>query len=232
MGASVLNAHITSKVRTASSNRVRRSSHSVFQRRQHRRGLDYRCELPGQLCQRQPVVLFRGVPGAVQFPVERHRRVVDDVGLEPEVLGHPRGRRDAVVGREPEKDRPLGAGLPEALCEVRADEGAVDPLGDDRFVGRRFRLGLERVARPVRPERRPALGGVVSHVHHGKAGRPEPFEQFGDVPLGVGVVPLAPPVVVEPRLDVDGDERRLPQAKRLVVRVRHLSATDSEPVRI
>ncbi len=96
--------------------------------------------------------------GAMVVPLwpralKRGRSVGDDDRREAEVRRHARGCRHAMIGRNAREDD--GTNLPsaEVRLERRADESAVYRLLEDRFTGLRGDFWLERIARPVGPER-------------------------------------------------------------------------------
>ena len=79
--------------------------------------------------------------------VEAVAGVGDEDHVPAEIRAHTHGRRDAHIGGNPEGDDMLCAEHLQALGEVRADEGGVDVLGDQRFANSRFEAGAKGVSR-------------------------------------------------------------------------------------
>jgi hypothetical protein len=90
--------------------------------------------------------------------------------------------------------------------EVGADEGTVDMLAEDRFVGRRQSLQLERVARAVFAKRGLGLKRQMLDVNDRPASGPPSGEQIGNPPFCVGIIPRSPARIVEALLHVDEEQ--------------------------
>src|SRR6478736_1414726 len=175
-------------------------------RQQLRRALDRR-ELSLQARERRALHLGRGHQAPVRrTALVRRGRVGDHGHLESDVARHPRGARDAVVGREPHEDELLDPELAEVDLEPGAEEGAAGPLLEDRLPVLGNGLTLESVTREFGAKQGVGFRRHVLHVHH----RPPRFAPGGEellqLPLELRRAPLPVTRIVEPLLDVDEEK--------------------------
>jgi hypothetical protein len=91
--------------------------------------------------------------------------------------------------------------------EVGPDEGAVDMLLEDRFVGHRQSLDLEGVARRVFAKWGLGLERQMLDVDDRPAGGAPSRKQIGDPLLCIGIIPRSPARIVKALLHVDEEQR-------------------------
>jgi len=97
-------------------------------------------------------------------------------GFEPEVSSHTHRGFHGVVRDDPGDDESVPTRGPQLNLEVRADESAMDPLGDHYFAGQRLRLRFEIVAGLAGAIVGCRFGRVVTNVIDGAAGGPPSIE--------------------------------------------------------
>src|SRR5690606_3245613 len=120
-------------------------------------------------------------------------------------------RVDAVVRGGAGDHQRLDPVSPKPLFEVRADEGGVDALDDDRLARALAHLLDRLIAGKLRTQERILLGGGMPDVNDRNASRAKGVEEAPHVGKGGSVVaPFAARLaLLHTRLDVDEDERRL-----------------------
>jgi hypothetical protein len=77
------------------------------------------------------------------------------------------------------------------------DESAIRFLGDHGLPGGRLRLRFEGVQGLARTIMRVRLLGIVPNVVDRPAGSPPGFEQRRHIPLGLGIIAIAPARMVD-----------------------------------
>ena len=154
--------------------------------------------------QRDAMHEIRAVVGSIRAAaLEGRGGILDHRDSEAKVSRHPRRRRHAVVGGEPDDDERVDSVGAQMRIEVGPDEGAVDMLAEDRLAGHRQRLDLEGVARRVFAKRRLRFKRQVLDMDDRPEGGAPSREQIGDPLFCVRIVPRSPARIVKALLHVD-----------------------------
>lgn len=184
---------------------------NLFSGQQGSSGL-YRGEFAAQAGEVNAVNLVGTEALTIKFPLEGRYGVRYQHHVEPQVGGHARRGRNAVVGGQPGDDQLRDRRCTQPLFQVSADKGAVDVFGQVDLAGQWLKSGLKVCAALTLPDtlgvqRRPWRGGQVLNVHHRPAFFPPVRQKSKGIGLGLVVVPLSPAGVVEAFLNIDQQER-------------------------
>ncbi len=133
--------------------------------------------------------------------------ILDHSDGEPKVSRHPCRSRHAVVGSEPDHYECLDSIGAQMRLKVGPDEGTVDMLAEDRFVGRRQSLDLEDVAWCVVATWGLRFKRQMLDVDDRSAGGAPGRKQIGDPLFCIGIIPRSPARIVKALLDVDPEGR-------------------------
>ena len=154
--------------------------------------------------QRNAVHEIRGVVRPIRAAALKGRGCIFDHGDdEAKICRHPRRSGHAVVGSEPDDDECLNVMGAQMRLKVGSDEGTVDMLAEDRFVGHGPGLDLEGVAGRVFAKWGLRFKRQMLDVDDRLPGGAPSREQIGDPLFCVGIVPHSPARIVKPLLHVN-----------------------------
>jgi hypothetical protein len=167
-------------------------------------GASDRRELTMKTRQRDAMHEIRAVVGSIWAAALKGRGCILDHGDgETKVARHTRRRRHAMVGGDSDYYECLDSIGAQMRLEVGPDEGTVDMLAEDRFVGHRQRLDLEGMARRVFAKWGLGFKRRMLDVNDSPAGGTPSREQIGDPLFCGGIVPRSQARIVKALLHVD-----------------------------
>jgi len=167
-------------------------------------GASDRRELTMKTRQRDAVHEIRAVVGSIWAPALKGRGCILDHGDgETKVSRRPGRSRHAVVGGDPDHDECLDSIGAQIRLKVGSDEGTVDMLAEDRFVGHRQRLDLEGVARRVFAKWGVGFKRQMLDVNDRPASGAPSRKQIGNPLFRIGIIPCSPARIVKALLHVD-----------------------------
>ena len=170
-------------------------------------GASDRRELSMKTRQRDAVHEIRAVVGSIWAVALKGRGCILDHGdREPEVCRHPRRSRHAVVGSDPDHYEYLDSIGAQMRLKVGPDEGTVDVLAEDRFVGHRQSLDLEGVTRRVFAKWGLGFKRQMLDVNDRPAGGAPRRKQIGNPLFCIGIIPRSPARIVKALLHVDEEQ--------------------------
>ena len=161
-------------------------------------------ELTVKTRQRDAVHEIRAVVGSIWAAALKGRGCILDHGDgEPKVSRHAGRSRHAVVGGDPDHYDCLDSIGAQMRLKVGPDEGTVDMLAEDRFVGPRQSLDLEGMARRVFAKWGLGFKRQMLDVNDRPAGGAPSRKQIGNPLFCIGIIPRSPARIVKALLDVD-----------------------------
>jgi len=149
---------------------------------------------------------IRAVVGSIRAATLKGRgRILDHGNGKAKVPGHSRSSGHALIGGHTDHYKSLDSIGAQVRLEVGPDEGAVDMLAEDRFVGHWLCLDLEGMTRRVFTKWGVWLQRQMPDVNDRPVGGAPSRQQIGDPLFCVGVIPLSATRIVHALLHIDDE---------------------------